>query len=194
MSEQAKLFTQQVGLLLDLLNQQRHDWLNHFQVLHGYLRLGKTLEGEAYLRQLTEAIQSDSRIARINCPRLAVFFLTFNFLHRDIRLQVDVQEQLDLSRLHIEQERFSRFVIDLVLTIQQHVVDDLQEQPRLLVSLAEQPGYVAIGFYLEARLTSSGNDAVQTLLEGVGQHEGSVVRWEHEADEWVLEMKFSCCT
>lgn len=194
MSEQAKLFTQQVDLLLDLLNQQRHDWLNHFQVLLGYLRLGKTQEGEAYLRQVTEAIQSDSRIARMNCPLLAVFFLTFNFLHHDFQLQVEAEEHLDLSRLHIEHERFSRLVIDLVLTVQQHVVDDQQEQPRLRVSLAERHGYVAIGFYLAARLTESGNSAVKTLLEAVCQHGGMIARWTHEADEWVLEMKFSCCT
>jgi stage 0 sporulation protein B (sporulation initiation phosphotransferase) len=106
MSDQQKLFTQQVDLLLDLLNQQRHDWLNHFQVLLGYLRLGKTLEGEAYLRQVTEAIQQESRIARLNCPRLSVFFLTFNVLQQDLRLQVNADCQLDLSRLTIEREQF----------------------------------------------------------------------------------------
>ncbi|UFJ39043.1 Spo0B domain-containing protein [Brevibacillus humidisoli] len=194
MSDQQKLFTQQVDLLLYFLNQQRHDWLNHFQVLLGYLKLGRAEEGEAYLRRVTEEIQQESGIARINSPFLSVFFLTFNALHNDLRLQVEADDQLDLTRLAMEQETFSRLLIDLVYAVQQHLVEGQHEQPSLLVSLANGRGHVTIRFDLVGEFNSSGQTAVESLLNEVRQYGGTVANWIHKQGEWVLEMKFACRT
>ncbi|MBO8163836.1 MAG: Spo0B domain-containing protein [Brevibacillus sp.] len=193
MSEQ-KLFTEQADLLLHYLNQQRHDWLNHFQVLLGYLKLGRVEEGEAYLRRITQEIQQESAIARINCPPLSVFFLTFHALHHDIRLQVEVEQQLDLARLAIEQETFCRLVFDLVFALKNHAEDAQDEQPSLLVSLRDGKDHVLIRFDLIGRVKAAGSQAVELALRSVRDYGVAVLERVHNDKEWILEISIPCRT
>ena len=40
--------------LIRLLRLQRHDFINHFQVIHGFLQLGKTQKALEYIEDLAK--------------------------------------------------------------------------------------------------------------------------------------------
>jgi stage 0 sporulation protein B (sporulation initiation phosphotransferase) len=192
MDVKQKLITQQADLLLTVLNRQRHDWLNHFQVLLGYLKLGRPEAGEEYLKRVTEEAHRESVIARINCPLLSVFFLTFNALHDEISLEVEVFNEVDLSLLSMERRDFFEFVTDFVFTLKSHLERDCMEQASLLVSLIANGKVIQIKFDLAGALHASAGPEVEKLVERSKQSGATVTEWIHTEDEWVMEFSFPC--
>lgn len=65
-------------LLSELLmwyRQQRHDFLNHWQVIMGNLQLNRPEEALAYMRQTTAASEEEQKIAQIPESPLAAILL-----------------------------------------------------------------------------------------------------------------------
>ena len=194
MKGELKVFTEQTDLLLQVLNHQRHDWLNHFQVLLGYLRLGKPEQGEKYLQRITNLVCQESMIARINCPPLAVLFLTFNALHKDLLLEVEVANQTDLSTLVMGSGKFASLVTELISIIKEHQQVSEYEANSLLVSLASTDHAVEVRFDLTGTLFESGNEEVEKLLERGENTQMIVEEWSKTDQEWVLALTVPCRT
>jgi stage 0 sporulation protein B (sporulation initiation phosphotransferase) len=194
MKDERKLLTEQADLLLQVLNHQRHDWLNHFQVLLSYLQLGRHEQAEEYLKRVTELICQESMIARINCSPLSVFFLTFNAIHNDLWLEVEVSNQLDLSTLAMNMEEFYLLVTELVFLIKEYQCPGEYETNSLLISLSGDDGLIQMRFDLAGTLHASGNDEVEKLLGRSGQAAAILTEWTKTDDEWVLAMNFPCRT
>jgi len=194
MRDERKLLTEQAELWLQVLNRQRHDWLNHVQVLWGYLRLGRPEEGEQYLKRLTELALQESMIARINCPLLSVYFLTFNAIHQDLQLEVEVCNAVDLSALAIDTAELFQIVSGLVSSLQTHLVHEEFETASLLVSLTSDSQGIHFRFDLAGRLHASGHTEVETLVERAKLSAAVVTEWLKTESEWVLTLHFPCRT
>jgi len=188
MSDEQKLFTQQTDQLLKVLNQQRHDWLNHFQVLLGYLRLGRPEQGEEYLKRVTELAYQDSMIARINSSLLSVFFLTFNALHQDLLLEVEVCNQVDLSDAAVSEADLFRAVTAIVFAVQEHVDKSPFEPVSMLISMFADKQGIHFRFDLAGQLRASGQAALEKLLESVKENGIVAVESIHTDEEWILEL------
>lgn len=194
MRDERKLLTEQAELWLQVLNRQRHDWLNHVQVIWGYLRLGRPEEGEQYLKRVTELSLQESMVARINCPRLSVYFLTFNAIHQDLHLDVEVCNAVDLSALAIDAAELFQMVTDLISSLQAHLVQEEFETASLLVSLSSDEQGIQFRFDLAGRLDASGHTEVETLVERAKLSAAVVTEWMKTESEWVLALRFPCRT
>jgi stage 0 sporulation protein B (sporulation initiation phosphotransferase) len=184
----SELFTHQTDQLLKVLNKQRHDWLNHFQVLLSYLRLGRPEEGEAYLKRVTELAYQESMVSRINSSLLAVFFLTFNALHRDLLLETDVCGELDLSMSALEETELFELVTGVVLTVKDHLDDTQYEPASMLVTLSMSERGIHFRFDLAGSLRASGQQEVEKLVRSSQEKKVDVTEWIHTDGEWVLEL------
>lgn len=194
MKGERKLLTEQSDLLLQVLNHQRHDWLNHFQVLLGYLKLGRPEQGEEYLQRITDLVCQESTVARLNCPPLSVLFLTFNAIHKDLLLEVEVGNQTDLSTLVMGAEKFATLVTELVFLIKEHQQVSEYEANSLLISLATSDQAVAVRFDLAGTLFESGDQEVEKLLKRGEPAEMIVEEWSKTDTEWVLALNIPCRT
>lgn len=190
MKDERKLFIEQTDQLLTVLNQQRHDWLNHFQVLLGYLRLGRPEQGEEYLKRVAALASQESSIAQINCSPLSIFFLTFNALHKDLLLEVEVSNQVDLSLAAMERTDMFQFVTDVVFTVKENVVKDPFEMANILISLADTENGIQLRFDVAGSLHESGNRELEKLVESSKQVAMTVTEWIVSDAEWVLEVTF----
>jgi stage 0 sporulation protein B (sporulation initiation phosphotransferase) len=188
MSDEQKLFTQQTDQLLKVLNQQRHDWLNHFQVLLGYLRLGRPEQGEEYLKRVTELAYQDSMIARINSSLLSVFFLTFNALHTDLLLDVEVCNQVNLKEASVPETDLFRVVTDVVFAVKDHVNKPEYEPASMLVSVLADESGIHFRFDLAGGLRASGRRELEKLVVSSKQLGIDVAEWIDTDEEWVLEI------
>lgn len=61
--------------VVDLFREQRHDFLNHFQVVLGYLQLNKADRAVAYMKQVNSEMQELSSITKLENPYLVVMLL-----------------------------------------------------------------------------------------------------------------------
>lgn len=188
MGDERRLITHQTEELLKVLNRQRHDWLNHVQILLGYLHLNRTEQGEAHLKRIAEMAMQESMIARLNNSLLAVFFLTFNALNKEMLLEVEVCEQVDLSGVVLDEQALFQLVSELLCTVNDHVSQDGYEQASMQVSLFMGADGVHFRFDLAGEVSSSGLEKLEKIVQKSKQHAVEVTEWIHTAEEWVLEM------
>lgn len=188
MGEERRLFSQQTDQLLTVLNRQRHDWLNHIQVLLGYLHLGRTEQGEAHLRRIAQIAMQESMIARLNNSMLSVFFLTFNALNKELLLEVDVCSQVDLTLAALDEEQLFRLVSGILCTATDHVDQSGYEQASMQVTLMTSESGVHFRFDLAGKLQESGLKELEKLVRKSEHGTVEVTEWIHTEEEWILEL------
>ncbi|MDR3541776.1 MAG: Spo0B domain-containing protein [Desulfosporosinus sp.] len=87
--------------LLQWYRLQRHDLLNHWQVIMGNLQLNQPEKALAYMRELIAEPEQEQKIAQIPEPQLAAILLGFN-----IRLKLgSVTSTIDFPE-EMKQEEF----------------------------------------------------------------------------------------
>lgn len=55
--------------VLRRLSRQRHDFLNHIQVVYAYLQIGKFEKALSYLEKIPEQIKEDESLEAFHCPK-----------------------------------------------------------------------------------------------------------------------------
>ncbi|MEJ8545722.1 Spo0B domain-containing protein [Brevibacillus borstelensis] len=188
MIDERKLFTEQTDELLTVLNRQRHDWLNHVQVLLGYLRLGRPEEGEAYLKRVSELAMQESMLARLNCSMLSVFFLTFNALNKDMLIEVDVCSHVDLALTALDEKALFDTVSGIVCTVNKHLEKNLFEPASMQVSLFKGERGIHFRFDLAGKIRASGIVELEKLVRDGNEGPVIVTEWIHTDEEWILEL------
>jgi stage 0 sporulation protein B (sporulation initiation phosphotransferase) len=188
MSDERRLFTHQTDELLTVLNRQRHDWLNHVQVLLGYLHLNRTEQGEAHLKRIAEIAMQESIIARLGNSLLSVFFLTFHALNKEMLLEVDVCDKVDLSRIVLDEQSLFQLVSEILCTVNDHVAQDGYEPASMHVCLFSGEAGVHFRFDLAGELLASGLDELEKLVRKSEQSAVEVTEWIHTEEEWILDI------
>ncbi|WP_421616872.1 Spo0B C-terminal domain-containing protein [Brevibacillus sp. TJ4] len=183
-----KLITHQTEELLQVLNRQRHDWLNHVQILLGYLHLNRTEQSEAHLRRIAEMAMQESMIARLNNSLLSVFFLTFNALNKEMLLEVEVCEHVDLSRIALDEQVLFQLIAEILCTANEHVSQDGYEQASMQVSLSAGENGVHFRFDLAGKISADGMEKLEEIVQKGKCSAVEVTEWIHTEEEWVLEL------
>ncbi|MEG6523121.1 Spo0B domain-containing protein [Desulfotomaculum sp. 1211_IL3151] len=82
--------------LLEIIQVQRHDFLNHLQVISGLLQLNKGDRVRDYINQVCQQYENYSKITRIKSPEiLAVLLVGSNEANKSqIDIQYDIQTNL----------------------------------------------------------------------------------------------------
>ncbi|MGI5901549.1 MAG: Spo0B domain-containing protein [Desulfitobacteriia bacterium] len=86
-------------LLKEQLNNcrfQRHDFLNHFQVIKGYLQLGMPDKAAAYIEEAVDSMAFQQQIFLISCPELSsiLFSWFFKLRARGIEMTLSFPEEM----------------------------------------------------------------------------------------------------
>lgn len=79
-----------------ILSRQRHDWMNHIQVLMGYQTLGKSEKLTPYLQKLVEGLIQERNISEISYAPLAVYLLTLPHRFQNGNVEVIVPNGFQL--------------------------------------------------------------------------------------------------
>lgn len=102
--------------LIEVINHQRHDWLNHIQVLFGYLKLQKYDLCEEYIYRVIKEANRDTLIARLAHPSLVAYLLSFNALHKEVVLDVEIPAPFSL----LERPDIGSCILRMVEIYRQH--------------------------------------------------------------------------
>lgn len=174
---------------LTCLSHQRHDWLNHFQVLLGYLKLQRYDFCEEYIKKVTDHTNNESRIASLGIRPLTAYLLTYNALYRDVRLEVEVPEIVSLTPFSKEvQERVYKLIVGIVEGYRHHSLPN-DGQPNVLVILIKK---LENTLYISVEYEGSLQDreslhTLYALVEELGNEEGFFVEGLHNNHESMME-------
>lgn len=83
--------------MLELLSVQRHDFLNHLQVISGLLQLNKEDRAREYIREVTRGIVRLSRVVHLKVPEVAATLLIAHHRSADHGIEVHYDVQADLA-------------------------------------------------------------------------------------------------
>ncbi|MDR6226403.1 Spo0B domain-containing protein [Desmospora profundinema] len=176
-SRQAKQEKQekQAQRFLTLWSRQRHDWLNHIQVLMAYTALKQTGRVSDHLQTLASELAAEREAARVKCPSLALFLSTLRVEWMEWKTEVIVSPNLsDLAGPEaVRVEQVLRHVMDWLTGLARTVGD---------------PGELWI--YLE----KDEDKGVSVRLEGESESwpaitESDWFRLRHTMDPWNVQVE-----
>lgn len=75
--------------ILEVIARQNHDFLNHLQVISGFLQLNKQEKAREYIKELGRDVERTARVLNSRPPEVAVALLTA--MNRAYRSQVAVE-------------------------------------------------------------------------------------------------------
>lgn len=76
---------------LDFYRLQRHDFLNHWQVIMGYLQLGKADRALEYMRKGLQGLEAEQKIGQIPQEMVSAILLGFVISLRKEEIPVEVK-------------------------------------------------------------------------------------------------------
>ncbi|ADH99976.1 sporulation initiation phosphotransferase B [Salisediminibacterium selenitireducens] len=74
---------------LQILSHARHDWLNHIQLIDGYLSLKQPDKAREVIKRVIAQSQNESEMMKLQAPAFAEKVLTFNWFHHAFSLSFE---------------------------------------------------------------------------------------------------------
>lgn len=134
-------------MFAETLNHFRHDWMNDIQVLYGYLKLKKYDKMHDYMETIREKLIGESCISKLGDPALIVYLQSYRVRCRSIRLEVELEPDVQLSQLPVDPGAVSGTIIAVVEAFtKQSVAPADGDVNRLRLKLSVQPDLLVIGF------------------------------------------------
>lgn len=94
---------EQTRRFLGLWSRQRHDWMNHIQILLAYTSLNQMDRVSTHLQTLAAELAAEREVTRVKCPSLALFLSTLRVTWLEWKTEVVVSSKLsDLDGLGAE--------------------------------------------------------------------------------------------
>jgi len=86
-----------IAQMMELLSAQRHDFLNHLQVISGFLQLHREKQARDYIGVVTNAMADLSKAAHLAMPEAAAVLLSAVYRAARYQIKVVFDIQTDLA-------------------------------------------------------------------------------------------------
>lgn len=140
------------ALLLEVMRRHRHDFLNHLQVVSGFLQLGKVDRALEYIRRVSGEMEKLGAILRLKYPQMATLLLKNSLLAQDKQIDLDLDLATDLHSWTAPDEHVFALSRRMWENIIRAMEDLPAEQRKITCSLEEDAavGRFRISFSLPA--------------------------------------------
>ncbi len=148
---------------LKILSVRRHDFLNHIQVISGYLQLNKIDRAKEYLVQMVDELTTESQLCNCRSAQVAValLYLQHQALLAGVKLSVKVEATLENSR--VPAEILAAIIRVYGLTLQEFPATAMNDhKENCLLDITEQAEYFEWQFRMP-----SGKDLSRKFQERV---------------------------
>lgn len=183
--------------VVDWLNVKRHDWLNHIQVIAGYLSLKQHDRLRAYLTHVQSEVEQESRICHLGYPPLSRYLLE----HCLMKQQGVIFNVYILKKFMIETEQLGERLLKTMKEIEQMVQKsrNTASSEAFIIEMTISPQEKEIVLYIDLPETSRLNgDDWFALCEKASTKPGKVFfKQGTSATEYTVRIsysKFSRCS
>ncbi|MBG9734502.1 Spo0B domain-containing protein [Paenibacillus alvei] len=146
---------------IQLMNHQRHDWMNDLQLLYGYVRLKKYDKLPDCVETIKERMAEESRIAKLGLPELIMFLMQHRTSGGTMPLKVIIPEPLELDRLNltVDAVRLTNMIVESVHTFRFASKEQGDAYCPLQLAIWCEPNQLNIQYQLEGKLLRPGEVA-----------------------------------
>ena len=151
--------------MLELISVQRHDFLNHLQVISGLLQLKKEERAREYILEVGQDIKDLSKISHLKVPEAAAAFLIGHNQAISAQIKVNYDVQADLAESEVPGSITGTVIGQLLEYVLKHLAP---------------PEIVERQLYIEVKAVAGGYQcgicfAVSVAVNGVTWNELSLV-------------------
>lgn len=98
--------------MLEIISVQRHDFLNHLQVISGLLQLNKADRVKDYIRHVSLEVERLSKVVHLKVPQAAAAFLLGHHQAEKHQVEVYYNIQTDLGDCAVPGEQLGRVLFE----------------------------------------------------------------------------------
>jgi sensor histidine kinase regulating citrate/malate metabolism len=132
---------------LRVLRCHRHDFLNHLQVILGYIQLGKVQTAEEYIKGINEELKGIRVISGLSIPEVSVLllFMRQKAVQSNIRLDCDIKA--DLTEISVNPQDLVRILSNLIDNAIYELKDSNRKEKLISVSISNEGKKLHIEVY-----------------------------------------------
>jgi len=104
--------------MVQLLRSMNHDYLNHFQVISGYLQLGRAQQALLYIKETVTAMHQRSALFRLPYPAVVLLLLQWQLKFREQGRVLNIECETDLKDAGLSDQELQQ-LLSLVLCLVQ---------------------------------------------------------------------------
>lgn len=150
----------------------RHDFLNHLQVISGYLQLEKLDRTLEYISKITKNLQKLSKVVHLEVPEVAVAFLFGEEMARGVEANITYNLEFDLLGCAVPGPVIGQSVNVCLRHVFYRI--SIGKDPQLKVEIKRMDdgfGAISLNFNIsEGNLLSEDLDKVNEKLKKYGGH------------------------
>jgi two-component system sensor histidine kinase AgrC len=138
--------------MMQIIKAQRHDFVNHLQVIYGMVTLGNENQVKSYIDTLYKDIQVTNNILQIAFPELSALLLVKTGVATARNISLEIKQNSDLSNLMVPPMELVTVVGNLLNNALEAVEDfdpclrtvkiRFFEKPGLYIIQTQNPGYM----------------------------------------------------
>jgi len=115
-AEVNRIRLRETGAMIDMLRAQRHDFLNHLQVIYGLIQVGRAEVIKEYINQVNQEVRESSRViaSLIQRPEIAGLIMRKMAQAEADGIEFAVDLNTDLALLGVSPLDFSRILGNLI--------------------------------------------------------------------------------
>jgi hypothetical protein len=138
--------------MTQIIKAQRHDFINHLQVIYGLARQGYTDQIKPYMNTLYKDVQVASDVLQLAVPELSALLLVKAGVAAGRNISLEIDQQSDLAALNVPSMEIATVVGNLLNNAMEAVENlnpDLRtvklkiyEKPEFYIIQTQNPGYM----------------------------------------------------
>ncbi len=82
-----------------VLQYQRHDMMNHLQIIHGYMSMGNTEKAKNKMKSWMDELTEERKLFHLQAPKFALWLMQVNHVHTNLRLSYHIETDADLHEM-----------------------------------------------------------------------------------------------
>ena len=128
-----------LGRLNDRLRMDRHDYLNHLQIIYGLMELGEYDEMNSYLKKVYRELLKTGKAIKTSKPAINALLAAKYAEAEDKGIDFVIEVKSDLKDLRIEDWELCKVLANLIDNAIRALEESQREEKRIRIDITETP-------------------------------------------------------
>jgi len=162
--------------LMELISLQRHDFLNHFQVISGLLQMNRGEQAREYLNNAARNITSLSRVVHLRVPEAAAAILLAHYGAAERGVDVEYEVEADLEGCTVPAEKLAPALEAILLYSAECLAlpENKDRVMKVIIHAADRGYLFRVRYKTPGVNGGSGDDALRGIDNNLLLYGGSV--------------------
>lgn len=189
MLERKRQQEQSEALLIRTVNHYRHDWMNDFQVMLGYVRLKKYDRLAPNMEIVKMRLHQESCLSKLGSPSLIAYLISYRTTRPEVELEIAIEQEIQLDQLPVPLKQVTKRFRKVIEAFNTCAIPTDGEPNRLSVELDIEDQALLLDFVYEGQYEA---DSLKEAVAKIAKHSEREMFMEQQwnDDKIILMLRF----